>query len=325
MSEASGSTGPVDRFARLPHRALAPRPIMSGVDRALVRVGEVQLAVAVAGQGPPVLLLHGYPQTHVMWRHVVARLRHDHTLVVPDLRGYGESAKPPGDPRHVAYSKRSMAADMLRLMQGLGWERFAVVGHDRGARVGHRLALDAAGAVEALGVLDIVPTHYLFNHVERELADGYFHWFFLTQPDLPERLIGADVEGWTRWVLDRWASDKRPLEADAVDEYVVAMSRPGAVHASCEDYRAAATVDLDLDDADIGAGRKVRAPLLALWGEEGRMGRLYDVGAIWTDYADEVSARAVSGGHFVAEEAPDETAEVLAAFLRDPPAWEAAL
>lgn len=298
---------------------------MPGMGRAIVRVGSVELAVAITGEGPPVLLLHGYPQTHVMWRFVVDRLRAEYTLVVPDLRGYGESAKPPGDLRHATYSKRTMAADMLRLMAGLGYERFAVIGHDRGARVGHRLALDAPGAVSRLAVLDIAPTHYLFHHVDRELANGYFHWFFLTQPEVPERLIEADVEGWTRWILDRWTSDTRPIDPAAADEYVAGMSSPGAVHASCEDYRAAATIDLDLDEADVGAGRRVRAPLLALWGEDGRMGRMYDIARIWTDYADEVSGRAVGGGHFVAEEAPDETSEALLAFLRDPAAWEASL
>ncbi len=325
MSEASGSERSRDPRERLPGRPLAPSPIMPGVARSLVRVGEIELAVAVTGEGPPVLLLHGYPQTHVMWRHVVDRLAAEHTLVMPDLRGYGQSEKPPGDSRHTTYSKRAMAADALRLMEGLGHERFAVVGHDRGARVAHRLALDAPGVVRSLAVLDIVPTHYLFHHVDRPLADGYFHWFFLTQPELPERLIGADIEGWTRWVLDRWAGDARPIDPAAVDEYVAGMSSPGAVHASCEDYRAAASIDLELDDADVSAGRRVQAPLLALWGDEGRMGQLYDVGRIWTDYADEVSGRAVRGGHFVAEEAPEETSDALLAFLRDPAGWEATL
>lgn len=291
----------------------------------MVPVGDLELAVAMAGSGPPVLLLHGYPQTHVMWRHVIHRLAPHYTLVAPDLRGYGESSKPAGDPEHTTYSKRAMCGDLLRLMQCLGHDRFDVVGHDRGARVGHRMALDAPGAVRTLAVLDIVPTHFLFHHVDRELAESYFHWFFLTRSELPESLIGQNVDGWTRWILASWASSARPIEEVAVEEYVAAMRRPGAVHASCEDYRAAASVDLVLDEADIAAGRRVGPPLLALWGEDGRMGRMYDIAQIWTEYADDVSARAVPGGHFVAEESPEETSAALLAFLGDPEAWEAQL
>ena len=278
------------------------------------QVGEVEIAFAIGGEGPPVLLLHGYPQTRLMWRHVAPALARRFTVVAADLRGYGASAKPPGDPAHATYSKRAMAADQLALMRALGFARFAVVGHDRGARVAHRMALDHPDAVARLGVLDIAPTRHLFEGVDQAFATAYYHWFFLIQPDgLPERMIGADPDWVLRETMRRWSAVEGAIEEEALAAYVAAFSDPATIHASCEDYRAAASIDLEHDRAD--AGRSVSCPVLALWGARGAMARLHDLEAVWRDYAEDVTAAAVDCGHFVAEEDPAGTLAALEAFL----------
>jgi len=285
-----------------------------GFRRDRMRVGDVEVAYASAGAGPPLLLLHGYPQTHLMWRHVAPALARRFTVVAADLRGYGESSKPAGDPDHARYAKRAMADDQVGLMGALGFERFAVVGHDRGARVAHRMALDHPAAVERLGVLDIVPTRHLFENVDQAFAAAYYHWFFLIQPDgLPERMIGADPDWFLREILRRWSAIDGAIEEEAVAAYSAAFADPAAIHASCEDYRAAASIDLEHDRAD--AGRLLECPTLVLWGARGAMGRLYDVGEIWRAYAADVTAATVPAGHFVAEEDPAGTLAVLEAFL----------
>lgn len=289
--------------------------LFPGFESRDVSVSAGRIHAVLGGEGPPLLLLHGYPQNRVLWHRIAPRLAQDFTVVCPDLRGYGASFRPDDGENHYGMSKRAMAADPVELMRALGFERFAVVGHDRGARVAHRMALDHGQAVLRLAVLDIVPTHYIVTHTDVRLARAYFHWFFLAQPaDLPERMIGADPDHWLRTILGAW--QRRGLacfDPRAVDAYLDAFRDPAVIHASCEDYRAALTIDFAHDEAD--RGRRVECPLLALWGGTGAMGRLYDVQAIWRDYAADVSGQGLDCGHFLPEEAPDETYEALRGFL----------
>lgn len=288
-----------------------------------LEVDGVRLHAKVGGSGPPLLLLHGYPQTHVMWHRVAPGLTDRHTVVLADLRGYGDSARPASAADHSSYSKRAMADDQVGLMKALGFDRFALVGHDRGARVAHRMCLDHPEAVSRVAFLDIVPTRHVFTHVDRALAQAYYHWFFLSQePDLPERLIGGDPAYYLRRKLDQW-SGSTGLEAfarEAVDEYVRCFSDPEVIRASCEDYRAGASIDLEHDEVDAAHGRRVECPALVMWGAEGFVGRMYDVVEVWRGYVDDVRGQQVDGGHFLPEEAPEETLSALRDFLTEPPA-----
>jgi Predicted hydrolases or acyltransferases (alpha/beta hydrolase superfamily) len=269
----------------------------------------------IGGSGPPLLLLHGYPQTHVIWHKIAPRLAERFTVVAADLRGYGDSGKPASDPSHAAYAKRAMAADQVEVMAALGFRRFAVVGHDRGARVAHRMALDHPDAVERLALLDIVPTRTVFATVNQFVATGYYHWFFLIQPEpLPETMIGHDPAFYLREKLRRWCGpDKAAITAEAFAEYLRCFADPACIHASCEDYRAAATIDLVHDEADLV--HKIGCPLLVLWGETGLVGRSYDVLAVWRERAVDVRGRSLPCGHYLAEERPEETLAALLAFL----------
>jgi haloacetate dehalogenase len=279
-----------------------------------IAVPGVEIAVRTAGAGPPLLLLHGYPQTSAMWSRIAPALARRYTVVAPDLRGYGASGKPPGSASHIEYAKRTMAADQVAVMETLGFEEFAVVGHDRGGRVGHRMALDHPDRVQRLAVLDIVPTHEVFRTTDEMLARVYWHWFFLSQPyDLPERLIGADPEYLLRFALRAWSSDGTVFDEAAVAEYAAAFRDPATVHATCEDYRAAASIDLEHDEADLD--RRVTCPVLVLWGARGFVGRRYDVLECWGRRAQHVSGTAVDSGHFLPEEAPAETLAALEEFL----------
>lgn len=265
------------------------------------------------------MLLHGYPQTSACWHAIAPQLTAaGFTVVAPDLRGYGESDKPPSSPDHSTYSKRAMANDMVELMQRLGYERFQVAGHDRGGRVAHRMALDHPLVVARLAVLDIAPTATMYARTDRTFATGYYHWFFLIQPaPLPERLIGADPDFYLRTKLDAWGkSGLSVFSPEAIDEYCTAFRDPACVSATCEDYRAAASIDLDHDEAD--AARRIDAPLLVLWGAKGLVGKLYDVVETWREKALAVSGRALPVGHFLPEEAPDETARALISFFSGP-------
>ncbi len=265
------------------------------------------------GDGPPVLLLHGYPQSRTMWHRVAPVLAERFRLVIPDLRGYGQSGAPRPDPGATLYSKRAMAADQVAVMDHLGIDRFAVVGHDRGGRVGHRLARDHRDRVTRLAVLDIVPTRTLFRGTDQAFATAYWHWFFLIQEGgLPERMILADPEWFIREIHARWAADVARLDPDALTEYVRRFT-PDVVWASCADYRAAAGVDLTHDDAD--ADRPLDVPLHVLWGSHGAMDRLYDVQATWESTARQVTGAAIDGGHFIAEENPAATLAELTGFL----------
>ncbi|MBY0330568.1 MAG: alpha/beta hydrolase [Acetobacteraceae bacterium] len=269
------------------------------------------------GAGPPLLLLHGNPQTHAMWHRVAPALAQRFTVVAPDLRGYGFSSKPPVSAGHAAYAKRAMAQDMVALMADFGFPKFRVVAHDRGARVAHRLALDHPGAVERLCVMDIVPTLTHFERTDMAFAMGYYHWFWLAQPHpRPERMIGHDVEDWFDIQTGREPKDAGFFHPEARADYLAALRLPGTVAAICEDYRAAATIDLVHDRESRAAGIKVQCPLLALWGRKGRIEAWYDALAIWRDHAaGPVDGGAVESGHYLAEEAPEEVLIHLDGFL----------
>ena len=278
-----------------------------------IDLGEVTVRVRHGGAGPPLLLLHGHPQTHVMWHAVAPALAERFTVVAPDLRGYGESSKPPTAPDHEPYSKRAMARDQLALMCSLGFDRFAVCGHDRGARCAYRLALDSPEAVTRLAVLDIVPTGDAFRLADVRFGLAYWHWFFLAQPDgLPERMIGADPDS---FYFSQHYQARGLFAPAALDDYLRWARRPETIHAMCEDYRAGATFDRELDEADRGR-RRIECPVLVLWGGRGKVAALYDdVLGIWRVWADDVRGRALECGHFLAEEAPEETLAELLEFL----------
>lgn len=273
----------------------------------------------MGGDGPPLFLLHGYPETHLMWHRVAPLLAHRFTVICPDLRGYGDSARPRTTPDHEPYSKRAMARDIVALADALGFRRFAAAGHDRGARVLHRLCLDHPERVSKAALLDIVPTRTLYEATNREIATGYFHWFFLTQPDpLPERLIGADPAFWLNWILGRWsAAPAAEVFPHAVlHEYLRCFSDPEVIHATCEDYRAGASIDLEHDRAD--QDRRIVCPLLLLWGEKGFVHRHFDVMSCWRAKASgPISGKPLPCGHFLPEEAPQETAAELLRFFSD--------
>lgn len=289
--------------------------MLGGFEQIHIATSGADINLVHGGQGTPVLLLHGYPQTHIMWHRVAPLLAEHFTVVASDLRGYGDSSKPAGGTDHVGYSKRAMANDQAEAMEALGFERFAVVGHDRGARVGHRMALDYPDRVSRLAALDIIPTHKIFATVDKNLATAYYHWFFLSQPyDLPETLIGAAPTYYLRKKLGQWGTGLKTFAPEALAEYERCFNDPETIHASCEDYRAAMTIDLLHDEADLG--RKVECPLLLLWGAKGAMERLYDVPGAWREYARNVRGRPVYAGHFLAEEKPEETAQELVSFLR---------
>src|SRR6056300_746239 len=274
----------------------------------------VGIHLRVAGNGPPLLLLHGYPQTGYMWHKIAPQLAQQFSVVIPDLRGYGDSDKPQTDATHSPYSKRAMAADMMALMTRLGHDHFAVAGHDRGGRVAHRLARDNPDAVTHLAVLDIAPTKAMYGTTDKAFATAYYHWFFLIQPaPFPETLIGHDPEFFLHHKTGHWGRTKGAITDQAFAESLRCFSNPETIHASCEDYRAAASIDLDHDRAD--ADQKLTMPVLALWGEQGFVGQTYDVVKEWQLVAKDVRGHAVPGGHFLAEESPVETVAALTRFF----------
>ncbi|WP_309394691.1 alpha/beta fold hydrolase [Chelatococcus sambhunathii] len=296
-------------------REIGPDAFIPGFRLADIDVGGgITIRVAHAGEGPPLLLLHGHPQTHVTWRKIAPALAGRFSVVCPDLRGYGDSSKPEGAKDHSTYSKRAMAADQVAVMRAFGHETFRMVGHDRGGRVGHRLALDFPEALEKLVLFDIAPTATMYARTDKDFASRYFWWFFLIQEaPLPERMILGDVEFYLREHVERQNKISGATEEAVFQEYLRCYRSPEGVHAVCEDYRAAATIDLEHDAAD--ADRWVECPLLALWGARGVVGRTYDVLETWREKAREVSGRAVDCGHTLQEEAPEETLRELLAFL----------
>ena len=296
-------------------KEFGPAPLMPSFTSFDVDVGaNITIRATVGGSGPPLLLLHGHPQTHVTWRKIAPRLAERFTVVASDLRGYGDSAKPDGGEGHVDYAKRAMAADQVAMMAAFGHLRFAVVGHDRGGRVAHRMALDHKANVARIVVMDIAPTATMYARTDMEFASRYFWWFFLIQPaPLPERMIGNDPDFFVREHLAKQTKTPDATEPAALAEYLRCYASPEGIHAACEDYRAAATIDLahDADDRDA----RIEAPLLALWGGRSTVGALYDVLETWREKANDVRGRALDCGHLLQEERPDEVMEELIGFL----------
>ena len=276
----------------------------------------VRIACTLGGGGPPLLLLHGHPQTRAIWHRVAPALARHRTLVLADLRGYGDSSRPAGGDGHAHYAKRAMARDMLGLMRGLGFARFDVLAHDRGARVAHRLALDHPGAVGRVALLDVAPTLAMYEQTSEAFARAYWHWFFLIQrAPLPERLIEADPAAYVRDVMGSRSAGLAPFDPRALAEYERCAALPGGAHGICEDYRAAASIDLVHDRADRDTGRRLELPLLALWGRDGVVARCFDPLAEWRRVATDVRGQALPCGHYVAEEAPDALLAALRPFF----------
>jgi haloacetate dehalogenase len=287
-----------------------------GYSLARLAVGEVTLRVRSGGSGPPLLLLHGYPETHLMWGGIAGELARDFTVVAADLRGYGDSSQPPTIADHLAYSKRAMAVDGVQLMRRLGFDSFDVVGHDRGGRVGYRMALDHPDAVRRLTVMDVVPTGEVWARADARMALGYWHWAFLALPEpIPERLIAPDPEF---FLFDaEFGGVIRGFRPDAVADYARCARDPAVVHAMCEDYRAGATCDRRLDDEDRAAGRKISCPVQVLWAGRGALASWYDTLAIWQEWAEDVAGEPLDCGHFMTEEKPAETLALIRRFHRD--------
>jgi haloacetate dehalogenase len=276
-----------------------------------------EVHAVVGGHGPPLLLLHGYAQTHALWHKIAPRLSRQFTVVCADLRGYGDSGKPPSDESHTAYSKREMAKDAVALMKHLGHERFRLAGHDRGARVAHRLVMDHRQVVERLAVLDIAPTLAMYQQTNMAFARAYWHWFFLIQKSpIPETMIGHDPAGYLALKMRDRGMGADPFDPRAWAEYVRCFT-PEAIHATCEDYRAASTIDLAHDQADRDAGKRVACPLLVLWGANGVIERCFDALAEWRRVATDVRGKPLPCGHYLPEEVPDLVAEEFESFFGD--------
>jgi haloacetate dehalogenase len=286
-----------------------------GFARQRIPTRDTEIHLRIGGSGPPVLLIHGYPQTHVTWHKVAPQLAESFTVVVPDLRGYGDSAAPEPDPQHVVYSKRAMAQDLVEVMTSLGFEQFCLAGHDRGGRVAYRLALDHHTRVKRLAVCDMVPTLDEAERTDWRLAWSTYHWFFLAQPaPLPETLIGHAPDFYLQHTLRSWVGDPEAIAPEAMAEYVRCFRQPTKIRAACEDYRAGLSVDLADDRADREAGKRLRCPVLSIWGTQSVSADLMD---IWRRWADDVQGLALSCGRFVMEEAPEETARALARFFQE--------
>jgi haloacetate dehalogenase len=296
-----------------PLHAQTQSPLFPGFERRQIQTSGATINVLRGGRGAPLLLIHGYPQTHVEWHRIAGKLAERFTVVMVDLRGYGDSSKPPDGENHANYSKRAMALDQVEVMRALGFDRFAVVGHDRGARVTWRLAVEHPDRVTKAAVLDIVPLPY--SMVTREFAEQYFHWFFLIQPaPFPETLIGNSAQFYIESrFLRRTVGGTGAMAPEAIAEYLRCFTDPATIHATCEDYRAGATIDIT--HAEETRDKKVMCPLLVLWGSRGTVGRLYDVMNIWREHAADVRGKVLPAGHFLPEEVPDETLAELLAFL----------
>jgi haloacetate dehalogenase len=284
-----------------------------------IETSGARIVTVLGGKGPPLLLLHGNPFSHLSWQKFAPRLAQEFTVVATDLRGYGDSEKPPGGDDHSGYSFRAMAQDQIEVMAALGHDRFYVAGHDRGARVVHRMCLDHQDKVARAAILDIIPQHHLFNHVTKSWATFSWHWFFMIQPyDFPEHLMSADPDFFISKKLAKTKQGLSFFDPAALEEYKRYMRNPATVHAMCEDYRATATVDLAMDTTDFEAGKKISCPALILWGATGSVGRNHNPGPgeIWQRYATDIRrAHAVASGHYLSEEAPDETYRELRDFF----------
>jgi len=291
--------------------------MIEGFTRSEIQTSGARIVTVTGGSGPPLLLMHGNPFTHLSWLKVAPVLAREFTVVATDLRGYGDSEKPPGGEDHAGYSFRAMAQDQVEVMQALGFARFAAAGHDRGARVLHRMCLDHADIVTRAAILDIIPQHHLLNNVTRAWGTFSWHWFFNIQPyDLPERMMGADPDWFIQKKLAKTKQGLSFFDKDALAEYMRCFRNPATIHAICEDYRATFGVDLDMDTRDFEAGRKIECPVLLLWGASGGVGRNHNPAEVWSRYAANiVAAKALPCGHYLSEEAPAETAAALQHFF----------
>jgi haloacetate dehalogenase len=288
--------------------------VLANFKQQLITTNKAQINTFVGGKGEPLLLLHGYPQNYYMWSKICDRLSQDFTVVITDLRGYGDSSKPPVTEDHRNYTKRVMAQDQVEVMSSLGYERFYLIGHDRGARVAHRLTLDHPQRVQKLALLDILPTYQLYHNSDRQFATAYYHWFFLIQPHpFPETLINSNPEYYLRHCLSSWSKVTEAFSHKAISEYLRCFSNPETVNSTCEDYRASATIDLIDDQADLE--KKITCPLLVLWGKLGIIGQKYNVLASWQERAINVTGKSLNCGHFLVEETPNETYQALNKFL----------
>lgn len=293
--------------------------MLEGFTRSDIKTSGARIVTVVGGSGPPLLLMHGNPFNHLNWAKVAPALAREFTVVLTDLRGYGDSEKPPGGDDHSGYSFRAMAQDQVEVMAALGFERFFAAGHDRGARVLHRMCLDHRQKVERAAILDIIPQHYLYSHIDKQWATFSWHWFFNIQPyDLPERMMGFDPD----WFIEKKLAKTRQglsfFDPAALAEYKRCFRNPETIHAICEDYRAGAGIDLEHDEKDMAAGRKIECPALILWGATGGVGRNHNPGPaeIWQRYASNiVAAKSVNSGHYLSEEAPEETTAALREFF----------
>ncbi|NWD66779.1 alpha/beta hydrolase [Pseudomonas gingeri] len=291
--------------------------MFAGFQKDQRHVNGVDIAYRIGGSGPGLLLLHGHPQTHVIWHKIAGDLAKHFTVVAADLRGYGDSARPEADEQHLNYSKREMGRDGVALMDSLGFSEFSILAHDRGARVAHRLALDHPAAVQRMVLLDIAPTLSMYAQTDEAFARAYWHWFFLIRPaPLPEMLIEANPEQYLRSVMGSRSAGLKPFTDEAFAEYLRCISLPGSARGICEDYRASATLDLEHDRADIEAGRQLNMPLLALWGAEGTVGRCFNPLHEWQQVATDVRGKALPGGHYLAEEIPEQLLGEVLTFLR---------
>ena len=293
---------------------MASEELFPGFSTRRVRTSGAEIHCVTGGSGPPLLLLHGYPQTHAMWHKIAPALAERYAVVCADLRGYGDSSKPASDAAHLPYSKRALALDMVEVMRELGHASFLLAGHDRGGCVAHRLCLDHPDAVRRVAVLDISPTRLMFAQTDQAFATAYYHWFFLIQPfDLPERMIGADPIWYLHRKLGGWGTGMSHFDARAMAEYERCFRNPETIHASCEDYRAAAAIDLEHDAAD--EYRRVACPLLALWGDKGVVNRLFAPIENWQAVATDVRGWSLPCGHYLAEEQPKATLKALSEFF----------
>ena len=315
----SAASLPASQAARADAPA-ADGEFFEGFKHERIQTSGATINLVHGGKGPPVLLLHGIPETYVLWRKVAPDLAQHFTLVIADLRGYGDSSKPPEGENHAAYSKRAMAQDQVEVMEHLGFRKFALVGHDRGGRVAHRMALDHADRLTRLAILDIVPTYMLYQHITKEFATTFYHWFFMVQPaPFPETVVGNSAEYFLRTLLFRLGGEPPGESAPswvgeaAFREYLRCFREPATLHGICEDYRAAASVDLVHDAAD--QNRKIECPLLVLWAEKGPFHRMYKVLDTWKECANDVRGQAMPTGHFLPEQIPGPLATELKAFL----------
>jgi haloacetate dehalogenase len=291
--------------------------MFDGFEHKRIKTSGAEIAIVQGGSGAPLVLLHGYPQTHVIWQRVAPRLAEHFRLIIPDLRGYGASSKPATDDKHMPYSKRAMAVDIVEVMTAVGFERFDVAGHDRGGRVAYRLALDHPERVRRIAVLDIVPTLEQFERLNRFSARQAYHWYFLAQPaPFPETLIGHDPDYFLSHTLESWCGTPGAFTPEAMAEYRMAFRDPAMIHATCEDYRAGIAADCEFDEADRKARKKIEAPLLAIWGWKGRPNRGLDLLDVWKTWATDIIGEPLDCGHFIPEERPEQLGEHLLKFFR---------